>query len=121
VLTEEMNELDPRAEPEFFINGEKWPTVTPIDVPLGATELWEVKNDAEMDHPFHLHGVFFQVIERNGVLEAPVGNKDTVIVPKHSSLRFAVRFDAEGPWMYHCHILEHAERGMMGHVMVGAP
>ena len=39
-------------------------------------------------------------------------------VPKSSKLRFAVRYESPGMWMYHCHILEHAERGMMGDLMV---
>jgi FtsP/CotA-like multicopper oxidase with cupredoxin domain len=39
-------------------------------------------------------------------------------VPKESKLRFAVRYDELGMWMYHCHILEHAERGMMGELRV---
>ena len=42
-------------------------------------------------------------------------------MPQDETLRFAVRYDAEGRWMYHCHILEHAERGMMGELEVMAP
>jgi FtsP/CotA-like multicopper oxidase with cupredoxin domain len=42
------------------------------------------------------------------------GWKDTINVPQLQTVRFAVKFDAPGRWMYHCHILEHAERGMMG-------
>lgn len=118
VLTENMDETVPGAEPEFFINDEKWPDHTPLTGVLGGTELWHIDNVAEMDHPFHLHGMFFQVIERDGVPEALLGLKDTVIVPKESSVLIAVKLDAPGAWPFHCHILEHAERGMMGHIEV---
>lgn len=114
LLTEIMDDLDPTAEPQFFINGERWPDVAPIEGALGTTEIWTLKNDAEMDHPFHLHGMFFQILD--GALAG--GNKDTVIVPKESTVKVAVKFDAPGDWMFHCHILEHAERGMMGVLQV---
>jgi FtsP/CotA-like multicopper oxidase with cupredoxin domain len=45
--------------------------------------------------------------------------KDTVNVPVNSSIRVAITFDERpGIWMYHCHILDHADAGMMGHVHV---
>ena len=43
-----------------------------------------------------------------------LGWKDTVNVPQKQRVRLAVRFDNPGAWMFHCHILEHADRGMMG-------
>ena len=82
-------------------------------------EIWEIRNDAEMDHPFHLHGTFFQVLDVDGVAPPHVGWKDTVNVPMKTTLRFAVRYGEPGRWMFHCHILEHAERGMMGELDVG--
>lgn len=89
---------------------------------LGATEIWEVENLVGMDHSFHLHGFQFQVLDRDG---APVGQrkwKDVVNVPKRSTLRFIVRFDRyPGKWMYHCHILDHEDAGMMGVLEVQAP
>jgi FtsP/CotA-like multicopper oxidase with cupredoxin domain len=89
---------------------------------LGATEIWEVENLVGMDHSFHLHGFQFQVLDRDG---APVGQrkwKDVVNVPKRSTLRFIVRFDRyPGKWMYHCHILDHEDAGMMGVLEVRAP
>ena len=82
---------------------------------LGATEIWTIENVVGMDHPFHLHGYRFQVLDRNGVPELARRWKDTVNVPKHSSLRLIVHFDANpGKWMYHCHILDHEDHGMMG-------
>lgn len=45
--------------------------------------------------------------------------RDTVDVPLHSEVKLAVRFDERpGMWMYHCHILDHADVGMMGHLHV---
>ena len=109
------------GRPRFYINGEAWPFNTPIGAVLGETEIWAIENTAEMDHPFHLHGMFFQVLDIDGVAETRLGWKDTVIVPQLSTLRFAVTYTGEGMWMYHCHILEHAELGMMGAVDVTVP
>jgi FtsP/CotA-like multicopper oxidase with cupredoxin domain len=82
---------------------------------LGATEIWEVENLVGMDHPFHLHGFQFQLLDRNGVPEKQPRWKDTVNVPRHQSARFVVRFDNyPGKWMFHCHILDHEDAGMMG-------
>jgi FtsP/CotA-like multicopper oxidase with cupredoxin domain len=82
---------------------------------LGATEIWEIENVVGMDHPFHLHGFQFQVLDRNGVPEKQRTWKDTVNVPRHSIARFIVRFDNfPGKWMFHCHILDHEDAGMMG-------
>jgi bilirubin oxidase len=86
-----------------------------IHARLGTTEIWEIQNVVGMDHPFHLHGFHFQVLDRDGVPEAYRSWKDTVNVPKHSSVRIVVRFDDfPGRWMYHCHILDHEDEGMMG-------
>jgi len=82
---------------------------------LGTTEIWQIENVVGMDHPFHLHGFQFQVLDRNGVPEPFRSWKDTVNVPKHETVRFIVQFDAfPGKWMYHCHILDHEDHGMMG-------
>ena len=86
-----------------------------ITTRLGATEIWQVENLVGMDHPFHLHGFQFQVLERNGVPERARRWKDTVNVPKHETVRFIVRYDDHpGKWMFHCHILDHEDHGMMG-------
>lgn len=81
---------------------------------LGTTEIWQVENVVGMDHPFHLHGFQFQVLDRNGVAEPFRSWKDVVNVPKHEFVRFAVRYaDFAGKWMFHCHILAHEDHGMM--------
>lgn len=82
---------------------------------LGATEIWRIENVVGMDHPFHLHGFRFQVLDRDGVPEPFRSWKDTVNVPKHSVVRVIVRYaDYPGDWMFHCHIMDHEDHGMMG-------
>ena len=82
---------------------------------LGATEIWKVENLVGMDHPFHLHGFQFQVLERNGKPEPYLSWKDAVNVRRQETVRFVVRFDDfPGKWMFHCHILNHEDQGMMG-------
>jgi len=100
--------------PKFSINGEVYPNVTPITGTQSATAIWSINDDVGMDHPFHLHGMFFQVLDIDGVPVEHAGWKDTVVVPAYKILRFAVRYGGAGHWMYHCHILEHQEGGMMG-------
>lgn len=114
-------DLDKPIGPLYTINKELWPFHTPIEGTLGALEVWRVQNAASGDHPFHLHGMFFQVLDIDGVPNSRLGWKDTVLVPSGSALRFAVRYDEPGVWMYHCQIPEHAERGMMGDLIVGPP
>jgi bilirubin oxidase len=82
---------------------------------LGATEIWKVENLVGMDHPFHMHGFQFQVLERNGKPEPFTSWKDVVNVRRQETVRFVIRFDDfPGKWMFHCHILNHEDQGMMG-------
>jgi FtsP/CotA-like multicopper oxidase with cupredoxin domain len=83
--------------------------------PLNATEIWSIENRDDMDHPFHLHGYAFQVLDRNGIPEPFLAWEDTVNVPKGQSLRFVVRYENyPGRRMFHCHIMDHEDYGMMG-------
>ena len=76
-----------------------------------------------MPHPFHIHGASFQLLTHNGEppAEADRGWKDTVVVGDEVT-EIIVRFDYEAteefPYMYHCHMLEHEEYGMMGQFTV---
>lgn len=86
-----------------------------ISARLGTTEIWEIENIVGMDHPFHLHGFHFQVLDRNGVPTPYRSWKDTINVPRHETVRIIVHFDDyAGKWMFHCHILTHEDQGMMG-------
>lgn len=97
------------------INGVPYWNVVPLEAKLGQTQIWHVVNGTAFAHPFHLHGYFFQVLDDTRVPEW----KDTVDVPSETDIRLAVRFDDRpGLWMYHCHILDHAEAGMMGQLRV---
>ncbi len=73
-------------------------------------------------HPFHIHGQFFQIIERGGqpVSDEP-GLKDTVELRGGESVTVLSYMENPGRWMVHCHISEHAENGMMADIQVGPP
>jgi FtsP/CotA-like multicopper oxidase with cupredoxin domain len=102
----------------FTINGHAWPDTESWSVPQGTVETLVIKNQLGMEHPFHLHGHFFQVLSRSagGLLEN--GWRDTVLVGGQETVKIVVRFDNPGMWMYHCHNLEHEENGMMSMVTV---
>lgn len=118
-LSEEEGENG--AAPRFLINGDAFPDVPVLEGKPGDTEIWHIDNVSEMDHPFHLHGMFFKVLDVGGVAPEHEGWKDTVNIPQKQALRFAVRYGEPGTWMYHCHVLEHAERGMMGELKLVDP
>lgn len=85
-------------------------------VRLGHTEIWEISGDM-MVHPFHMHGVHFEVLSRGGSRPAmgDRGARDTVLVQE--PVEILVRFTqpaASVPFMFHCHTLEHEDAGMMG-------
>jgi bilirubin oxidase len=88
----------------------------------GEIELWEIDNQSDMDHPFHLHGTQFQVVERerNGVSvnEPYLAWRDTVNVRPGEKVRLKTVQQSEGIRMFHCHILEHEDLGMMGQLQV---
>ena len=100
-----------------------------IDEKLKLNELeeWVITNESQgmgmmnsIPHPFHVHGVQFQVLERNG--EHPPLNergwKDTIMVNNGEEVKILAVFKNKGLFMYHCHILEHEDSGMMGQFLV---
>lgn len=95
-----------------------------VVVKKGDTEVWEIENQAPFYHSFHIHGLQFQVISRNNAPPPAYeqGWKDTVIVPQAELVRVIMRFDGPSdptlPYMFHCHILEHEDMGMMGQFVV---
>src|SRR5262249_43733699 len=105
---------------EYRVNGAPGDKFKPIQAKLGETQIWTIKNETQWSHPFHLHGFFFQVLNENGQAAHPLAWKDTVDVPFEKTVRLIVRYDDRaGSWMFHCHILDHAEGGLMGMVEVG--
>lgn len=109
----------------FTINGKSM-DMSRIDerVTLDTTEIWEIENASWMPHPFHIHDVQFRIIDRNG--RPPplheVGFKDTLLLLPRERVRLLLSFkdyaDPDTPYMYHCHILEHEDAGMMGQFTV---
>jgi len=88
-------------------------------VKLGATEEWRLRNTSEDWHPFHIHVNDFQVIEVNGEPVAAHSWEDTTPIPAFGEIVIRTRFlDFPGKFVYHCHILDHEDRGMMGVVEV---
>lgn len=87
----------------------------------GETEKWTVRSNM-LAHPFHIHGTSFQVILENGVSPRAeyAGWKDTVLVENEIELlvKFNEKAPESAPFMYHCHILEHEDGGMMGQFTV---
>jgi FtsP/CotA-like multicopper oxidase with cupredoxin domain len=90
-------------------------------VKVGELQVWELTNPSMMEHPFHLHGFFFQVLSINDETPEYLSWKDTVNVPRNAVIKITWMPDNRpGKWMYHCHILEHAAAGMMAHFEVVA-
>ena len=118
LLQEHEGAAGAKDGPTFGINDQQWPFNQPVMVKQNDLEIWEIESPKEMDHPFHLHGMFFQVLGADGKPDTSRGWKDTINIKRGTTLRFAVRYEPLGMWMFHCHILEHAERGMMGDLMV---
>ena len=109
--------LSARRGVNFTINQELHHRDQPVRV--GELQVWDVVNDTMMDHPFHLHGFFFQVLDVNGEPPAFLSWEDTVNIPPKARVRIAwLPDDRPGEWMYHCHILEHHAGGMMAHFEV---
>ena len=101
------------------INGVPAWDAVPFPAAANTTEVWTITNTVNFDHPFHLHGFFFQPLDpAGGPLPSPEW-KDTVNIPALSTVKFAVHYDDRlGMWMFHCHILDHAEDGMMGMLLL---
>jgi len=102
-------------------------------VKLNEPEIWVVTNDSHhmgmgmmmggnmgmmgnVPHPFHIHNTQFRILSRNGhpPYRWEQGDKDTVLVSPGETVELLVEFRHSGLYMYHCHILEHEDMGMMG-------
>ncbi|MBL4645393.1 MAG: hypothetical protein COA52_17135 [Hyphomicrobiales bacterium] len=89
-------------------------------VKLGTSEIWHIINPFFEAHPFHIHDVQFRILDRDGKPpnESEAGLKYTVLIPSKTSARLLLTFsdyaDLDRSYMYHCHILEHENAGMMG-------
>ncbi|HQC95024.1 MAG TPA: multicopper oxidase domain-containing protein [Aquabacterium sp.] len=104
----------------FTLNGRLF-DIARIDmtVPAATTEVWTFTNTTMMAHPMHVHGVRMSILTRNGAAPRAEeqGLRDTFNVDSMETVQVAVRTagtPSASPLMFHCHILEHEDAGMMG-------
>ena len=104
----------------FTIDGHRFdPSRVDQHVPAGAIEQWTIINTSEMDHPFHLHIWPMQIVRVGDSAVSEPSWQNVVNVPARSSTIVLVRFgEVTGRTVYHCHILDHEDAGMMGVVEV---
>lgn len=113
------------TEGPFLMNGNTFDMSAINDtVKLGHIEIWKLVNKTLIAHPFHIHDVFFYILDINGNAPplAERGKKDVVLVMPGDTVRFITKFedfaDPIVPYMYHCHLLHHEDEGMMGSFIV---
>ena len=123
--TNSMDNTNSSMQMNFVINGKSFdPNRIDEYVAASATEIWSIQNMSPMSHPFHAHAIQYQILDRNGVPASgtDLGWKDTFLVAPGETVRIIGKFDPvvnHGDYMYHCHILEHEDAGMMGYFRVG--
>jgi bilirubin oxidase len=114
-----------RAEGPFGMNDKTFDmdSINEI-VYLNTTEIWTLVNKTLVAHPFHIHDIQFNIIEKSGLppSASETGWKDVVLVMPNDSVKFITRFDDftndTVPYMFHCHLLHHEDDGMMGSFVV---
>ena len=125
---------DPNSPTNFFITEQgQTPAIFTMDQPpnivvhSGTVEDWVIQNTAQEDHIFHIHQIHFQVLEVNGVATNDPAIRDTVDLPywngtgAYPSVKVRMDFrdpNIVGTFVYHCHILQHEDSGMMGEIQV---
>ncbi len=97
----------------WLINGQRYEEGDAIPIQGNVPTRIHLRDLSGAGHPFHLHGQFFEVLSRNGSDGDIPGPLDTIHVGGDDELELFTMFDNPGLWMGHCHILEHAELGMM--------
>ncbi len=123
VFSEEMSMAGGAHSMKFLLNGKSF-DMKRIDFTskINEVELWEIANESDMDHPFHIHGIQFQVLEHelDGKVtpEALLAWRDMVNTKAGETVRIKLVQRHKGLRMFHCHILEHEDAGMMGQVQV---
>lgn len=106
------------------INGQAWdindktcaerPIVT---LKRGRHYILELRNLSQYQHPIHLHGMTFQVVSSNRRKIEP-WYTDTYLLGKNETARIALVADNPGVWMFHCHVIDHMETGLMAAIEV---
>lgn len=127
---------DPNSPTAFYltVDGQTPATFDPgastpdIVVKQGDVEDWIIENRSNELHDFHIHQLHFQLLEWSGIPVNEPFLRDTVNVPyyngrmlKYPSVRLRMDFrdpNIVGTFVYHCHLLEHEDGGMMGRIRV---
>jgi FtsP/CotA-like multicopper oxidase with cupredoxin domain len=102
----------------WTIDDKAWPEGKPYELKAGKFTRLRMTNKSSRLHPMHLHGQFFRVIARNGLKVEELFWRDTVLIGPKESIDIALVPMDKGVWANHCHILEHAEAGMMSTILV---
>jgi suppressor of ftsI len=108
-------EGQPDANTYFIDNKQFNPNVNNVEPRLGTTEQWTVRNTSTEQHPFHIHQDDFQIMSINGRPYNANGQQDTIALPYNGG-QVVIRdlfHDFTGRFVYHCHILNHEDLGMM--------
>ena len=93
-------------------------------VTLNAVESWTVTNNRTFGHAFHIHDIQFAIVSRSGgaIPAYERGWKDTFFIRPNESVTFVAKFDDFAsdthPFMYHCHMADHEDGGLMGQFLV---
>jgi FtsP/CotA-like multicopper oxidase with cupredoxin domain len=118
------------AKPHFFINGKSFNMHAPpmFVVHVGTTELWHVENVTEENHDFHMHQLHFLVQKINGIKLTHPYWADSVVLPHRrdvgtksvpGTIDLLMNFMdpvIKGEFLFHCHILDHEDEGMMAKI-----
>lgn len=84
---------------------------------LGKTYIFELHNATPHHHPIHLHGLIFTVLESDKRELTPF-HTDTILLEKNERAKIAFVADNPGRWMFHCHVIEHMDTGLMGYITI---
>jgi len=106
---------------QWTINGVPWGEHTVTELPHAKWTRVRFQNDSARLHPMHIHGQFFKVIAKNGQPVDEPFFRDTVLLHRRETIDVGMVPLDWGRWMMHCHILEHADSGMMTEIDVREP
>lgn len=118
VSQENVMILDDSGTISYAINGKSFPATAPIVANQGDWIEVHYMNEGTQIHPMHLHGMAQTVIAKDGYPLATPQDEDTVTVAPGERYTVLVHATEPGTWVWHCHILTHAEnaQGMYGMV-----
>lgn len=108
----------------WTVNGRAWPDRDHARLPpplavlkRGRTYVFSLKNDSQFAHPIHIHGHTFKLLQ-SSKQKTPQHHTDTLLLLPQEQADVVFVADNPGDWMFHCHVIEHQESGMMGYFRV---